>query len=50
MRIGEFMALTRGDIDTSAGTVNINKTYWKSQGKETITPPKTPKSLSLIHI
>lgn len=50
MRIGEFMALTRGDIDTSAGTVTINKTYWKSQGKETITPPKTPKSNRTITI
>lgn len=50
MRIGEFLALTRADIDTSAGTITINKTYWKSKGSEIVTTPKTAKSNRTITI
>ena len=50
LRIGEFEALTAQDIDTAAGTININKTYHLIDGKGVITPPKTEKANRTILI
>lgn len=44
MRKGEMLALTLNDFDFTAGTVNINKTYKRLNGKDIITTPKTEKS------
>ncbi len=50
MRIGELQALTIADIDLSAGTININKTYHNFNGREVVTEPKTEKSNRTITI
>ncbi len=44
MRIGELQALTLEDFDPSAGTVCINKTYYRLHQKDYITTPKTENS------
>ncbi|UZT81251.1 site-specific integrase [Caproicibacterium sp. BJN0003] len=49
-RIGELMALTKADVDLSAGTISISKTYSRRNGEDVITPPKTPKSNRIIAI
>lgn len=46
----ELMALTFADVDLEAGTININKTYHKIDGKTVITPPKTEKGNRTITI
>ncbi len=50
LRIGELEALTAKDIDTTAGTININKTYHLIDGKGIVTPPKTEKANRTITI
>lgn len=50
MRVGELLALTRSDIDTSAGTISINKTFTRLDRQDVITPPKTPKSKRVLLI
>ena len=50
MRIGELMALTFADVDLKAGTISINKTYHKIDGKTVITSPKTEKGNRTITI
>ncbi len=50
MRIGELMALTAADIDTDNGVITISKSYQRINGKDIITPPKTPKSNRTITI
>ena len=60
LRIGELMALTRADLDFTAKTLTVSKSYQRIEDRDVITPPKTPKSnrtvsipdflLSLIHI
>lgn len=50
MRCGELLALTPADIDLEAGAISINKTYTRMDGKDVITPPKTPKSNRIITI
>ena len=44
------MALTFADVDLKAGTISINKTYHKIDGKTVITPPKTEKGNRTITI
>jgi integrase len=44
MRSGELLALTWSDIDLENGTITINKTYQRLNGKDIIGTPKTPKS------
>lgn len=44
MRIGELLALTYEDIDLEKRIINISKSYQRLDGKDVITPPKTPKS------
>ena len=50
MRIGELLALTPGDIDFEKRTISISKSYQRINGKDVITPPKTPKSKRVISI
>lgn len=50
MRIGELLALTFGDVDLTARTITINKSYQRLHGEDVITPPKTPKSNRVISI
>lgn len=50
MRIGELEALTLNDIDFSEGTININKTYQRINGKAVIGPPKTVSSNRTIAV
>lgn len=50
LRIGELLALTVGDVDLDNKTLNINKSYQRLNGRDVITPPKTPKSKRVIDI
>lgn len=50
VRIGELLALTPKDFDFEKGTLTINKSYQRLQGKDIITEPKTPKSNRIIKI
>lgn len=50
MRIGELLALTVEDIDLSAGTISINKSFSRRNGEDIIAPPKTPKSKRVVAI
>ena len=50
MRIGELLALTYEDIDSEKRCITINKSYQRINGKDMITPPKTPKSNRKITI
>lgn len=49
-REGELLALTLNDIDFEDNTININKTYFRSEGKDLITTPKTEGSVRVITI
>ena len=48
IREGELLALTPADIDFSQGTLSGSKSYQRMNGKDVITPPKTPKSNRVI--
>ena len=50
MRIGELLALTYNDIDLEKRTISVNKSYQRIEGRDIITPPKTPKSKRIITI
>ena len=50
MRKGELLALTYEDIDLEKRCIRINKSYQRINGKDMITPPKTPKSNRKITI
>lgn len=50
LRLGELLALTPADIDFEKRTLRVNKSYQRLQGKDVITPPKTPKSVRTISI
>lgn len=50
MRIRELEALTLNDIDFTARTININKTYQWVAGKDLIGPPKTVSSNRTIAV
>ena len=50
MRIGELLALTYEDIDLEKRIISISKSYQRIDGKDVITPPKTPKSNRKITI
>lgn len=49
-REGELLALTLNDIDFERNTINIDKTYFRSGGKDIITTPKTEGSVRVITI
>ena len=44
MRVGEFLALTREDVNLTAKTITISKTFQHIKGKDIVGEPKTPKS------
>lgn len=44
MRVGELLALTRGDIDLKAGNIRIDKTLKRIGHEDIIMEPKTRKS------
>ncbi|WP_288886458.1 site-specific integrase [uncultured Eubacterium sp.] len=48
IRLGELLALTKGDFNFITGELRINKSYQKLKGRDVITPPKTPKSIRKI--
>lgn len=50
MRLGELLALTPKDIDFEKRTVSITKSYQRIDGRDVITPPKTPRSKRVINI
>lgn len=50
MRIGELLALTYEDIDLEKRIISICKSYQRLDGKDVLTPPKTPKSNRKITI
>lgn len=50
MRIGELLALTPEDIDTTNNTISISKTYIYQQGRAIIQSPKTENSKRVIDI
>ena len=37
MRIGELLALTKEDVDLKNNQININKTFYRTGGKDIIT-------------
>lgn len=49
-RIGEALALTLADMDFTEMTMTINKTYYRHEGKDVITKPKTESSVRTISI
>lgn len=50
IREGELLALTPADVDLKAGTISISKTYYRMNGRDMITPPKTQKSNRVVQI
>lgn len=50
MRVGELLALTPNDIDFEKRTIAVSKSYQRLDGRDIITPPKTPKSNRIISI
>lgn len=50
LREGELLALTPADIDAEKGTLSVKRSYQRIDGRDVITPPKTPKSKRTISI
>ena len=50
LRLGELLALTVADFDFNKGTVTIDKSYQRLEGKDVITEPKTLKSIRTINM
>lgn len=50
MRIGELLALTKEDVDLKNDQININKTFYRTGGKDIITSPKTEQSIRVVEI
>ncbi len=48
IRVGELLALTKGDIDFNNKVLSVNKSYQRLNGQDIITEPKTPKSNRII--
>ena len=48
IREGELLALTPADFDFERGTVTINKSYQRIDGRDVITEPKTLKSNRVV--
>lgn len=49
-REGELLALTRSDIDFRYNRLSISKTYYRHDGQDVITVPKTAQSVRVIEI
>ena len=50
MRCGELLALTKEDIDLENRKISINKTFYRKNQIDYITPPKTAESVRTISI
>ncbi len=50
VRVGEVLALTKGDFDFNNNQMRISKTYYRNKGEDVITAPKTPQSNRIIEI
>lgn len=50
LRLGEMLALTKNDIDLENRNISVSKTFSRINGKDNITPPKTPKSNRVVQI
>ncbi|MBQ3601166.1 MAG: site-specific integrase [Lachnospiraceae bacterium] len=50
IRCGECLSLTMEDFNLDEGTLRINKSYQRLEGKDVITTPKTAKSNRVIKI
>lgn len=50
LRCGELLALTFGDIDLEANTINVSKTYRRVKGHDVFTTPKTSGSVRKVTI
>lgn len=50
IREGELLALTPADIDLTAKTLSVTKTFQQIKGHDVITDPKTPKSKRKIFL
>ena len=50
MRKDELFALTKKDINSDKGIININKSYQRIAKENVITPPKTPNSIRKVEI
>lgn len=49
-RLGEVLALTKGDIDFTNYRIHINKTYYRHNRQDIITRPKTEQSVRTIDV
>lgn len=49
-RIGELLALTKKDIEFENNQISITKTYYRSDGRDIITKPKTKQSVRIVEI
>lgn len=49
-RIGELLALTRGDVDFDRNQISITKTYYRTGRQDVITEPKTKQSVRVVEI
>ena len=50
IREGELLALTKGDVDFTNNKIHITKTYYRANGEDVITTPKTEQSIRTIDI
>ena len=50
IRMGELLALTRGDVDLEGKKLSINKSLQRLEGEEYITEPKTEKSNRIVDL
>lgn len=50
IREGELLALTMNDIDLALQKLNINKTFYRLEGEDIITSPKTKNSIRTIDL
>ncbi len=48
MREGELLALTPGELNFDKGTMTINKSYQRLNGKDIVSSPKIPKSNHIV--
>lgn len=48
IRVGELLALVPEDFNRKEQTLSISKSYQRFDGKDWITPPKTPKSNRIV--
>ena len=50
IREGELLALSKSDIDFYNNRINISKTYFRANGQDMITIPKTEQSVRVVEI